>query len=295
MKIVLFGANGFLGSKVSAELAKTHQVVTVAHDPTGVDHQLDLTDLAATKDLLVKEQPDVIVSCAGIVDKGERARLNVTFTTNICEAVKQAGLKPKRIVISGSAGEYGQISSDDLPVGETTPINAAGIYAESKAEETAIALRYGEELTVEVIIARIFNPLGAGMAPGMLLPNLMRQAAAIKAGEETAFEVSRLDSKRDYIDVRDVARAFRALVESRLRYSVYNIGSGKVTTNELLIQNLKELFDLPGDTEVHETSSEPEALVACQADIARMQQDTNWTPQYTLREALQGALDENRK
>lgn len=290
MKVLVFGANGFFGSYATRALAEKHEVVTASRNPVGVQYTVNLNSLEDIRGVIEAERPEVIVNCAGIVENSEKAQLNVTFTSNIFEAAKQADLLPKRFIVSGSASEYGEVAPNDLPVTETTPLKPTSVYGRYKTEEVVVALRYGEELGVQVVIARIFNPLGASMHERMLLPNLIRQARAIKTGSTDKFELSRLDARRDYIDIRDVAEAICVLVDSPLKHSVYNIGSGIATTNGQLIQTLIRLFELPENTQVHETSDSSEPLVACQADITRIREDTGWTPRRTLIEMLQGAI-----
>jgi GDP-4-dehydro-6-deoxy-D-mannose reductase len=119
-----------------------------------------------------------------------------------------------------------------------------------------------------------------------LIPKLIAQVAAVKAGTSPAIEVSRLDSRRDYIDVRDVARAFRLIAEGNPSHEVYNVGSGMATSNAELIEMVLAESDLAVQPTIVETAAEPEALVAIQADISRLHHDFDWQPQHQLAETV---------
>lgn len=67
--------------------------------------------------LCKKRNPDAIIHCAGIVDKTEKARLNVVFTDNLLRAIREAGLSLQKIIICGSASEYGVVDSES-PISE---------------------------------------------------------------------------------------------------------------------------------------------------------------------------------
>ena len=99
--------------------------------------------------------------------------------------------------------------------------------------------------------------------------------------------LSRLDSKRDYIDVRDVASAFSALLDGNLQNAVYNIGRGKAVTNRELVEMLLREKKMPAELSIVETEQKAEPLVASCADISRIMEDTGWQPKYDLQNTIE--------
>lgn len=288
MKILLLGADGFIGKHVRQALSEEHEVYAATRNPSTDDHEqrVDLEDKQSIVEALKSIQPEAIINCAGVVENSEKSKLNVLFTTNLLEAVKEASLKPKRIIISGSAAEYGVVDMSNIPVSESAPLNANGGYGESKLKEGLTALELAKKYELPVIIARIFNPIGVGMHPRFLIPKMIEQIREFGTGARTIIEVSRLNSKRDYINVKDIATAIKVLVEGEPKETIYNIGSGKSASNGELIELILNNSKLDARPEIVETSAEEEPLVAIQADITRIRTEFNWEPMYTLEQTV---------
>jgi len=250
---------------------------------------VDLTQSGTITAALQQVRPDAIANCAGIVDNSDKAKLNGIFTGNLLKAVVDSGLTFRRIVVTGSAAEYGIV--DHLPVSETTPLRPTSVYGESKVEEASLALKYRADHEIPVTVARLFNPIGAGMHPRMLIPSLVRQIEEIRQGIRTEVEVSRLDARRDYIDIRDVATAILALIELDPREPVYNIGSGRPTSNADLVDLILGAIKLPQKPGITQTGPEPEPLFANQADVTRLKTELGWSPAHPIAETIKEIVD----
>jgi nucleoside-diphosphate-sugar epimerase len=288
MRVLITGGEGFIGSAVTEELSHEHEVITTwfGGGLGQPDHQLDLTQLARVRETLARLTPEVIINCAGVVTNDANAKLNELFTSNILRAVDDIGLNMTRVVIMGSASEYGEVKPNELPVAEDTPLRATSLYGISKLSETTFARTFAIEHNIPLVVARIFNPVGLRMPPRLLIPTLQRQAQEIKSGKRFNLEVSRLDSERDYIDVRDVATAIRMILLSTPSYDTYNVGSGKATSTSQLVSMVLRSAGLDATTHVTETRAEKEPTVASRADISRIQSDLGWAPGYSLLEII---------
>lgn len=289
MKILVFGADGFIGRNVCDELEKAHEVIRVVRDAS-------LGAKAAVADLLVpndvksvinKYRPEVVINCAGVVGGGADVDQNVQFTKNILEQVCAVGGVDK-VIISGSAGEYGKADPGSIPVNEDVPLRADIGYGLSKVKEERFALEFGEEHGINVIVLRIFNPIGENMANKFLLTNLLQQINEFKSGRGSEVRLSRLDAKRDYISVRDIARAFKVIAEGKPRDHVYNVGSGSSITNGKLLELIIQSSKLKFRPEIIEISESPEPLVAVQADIKRISDEFGWRPSESIENLIRG-------
>lgn len=288
MKVAVFGSNGFIGSHVTSEVAKHHDVVALSRNAEDPDLRADLSDAGSVKRAMERHAPDAVINCAGIIDP-TRADLNVQYTRNLFDGIEQSDIIPDRIITTGSAAVYGQV--DSLPVREDVEHNPGNDYGRSKSEEETMVLERAREIGTQAVVARVFNPIGPNMPDRMLIPNLLRQAEDIKAGNRNGFEISRLDSERDFIDVRDLARAYVALLVAELSDEVYNIGTGNGTPNAELLRAIKRLYDLADDVEVNETVETPESRVASQADVSRLKRDTDWEPTHTIDDTMKDIFD----
>lgn len=296
MKVLLIGADGFIGKAVYSELKKGHEVIGGTRNAEAGDGyvQLDLAERSSIAKTLKEVRPEAIINCAGIVGNNEKADLNAVYVSNLLAEAVASGLTFQRIIILGSAAEYGLVEAKDIPVDEETPLRADSPYGMSIVKAEGVATEYVTQYDLPIVVARIFNPIGSGMQPRFLIPSLISQLAEVKAGKRGTIEVSRLDSRRDYLNVRDLAVAFRALLEHTPCQKVYNIGSGRATSNGQLVEMILEESHLGMAPKLIETSDTPEALVAVQADVSRMADEFGWKTQITVEDTIKEIIDATR-
>jgi GDP-4-dehydro-6-deoxy-D-mannose reductase len=209
-----------------------------------VYRRCDVLDTRAVADLVSSIRPDCIFhlaaqSSAGRSHESPRATLetNVFGTLNVLEAVRR--LSPPcppaktvsgtvRVLSVGSSEEYGARSREEMPLGEGSPIEPASPYAVSKAAQTMLALQYARSYAVDAVATRSFSHTGPRQSAWFALPSFARQCAEVKAGRRArVVRVGRLDVVRDFLDVRDVVRAYRILAEGGASGTVYNVCSGE--------------------------------------------------------------------
>ncbi len=289
MRILVLGADGFIGKNVCQALETHHEVYRATKQNAGLEGyvSVDIVSKPQLVELFTSLTPDAIVNCAGIVDPKADASLNEIFTKNMLEAVVEAQIAPKRIVVIGSAGEYGVVGFENLPVGENAPLAPTSDYARSKARETVFARQFAKQHGLSLVVARLFNPLGTPMQPKFLISSIIAQVDEIRRGARRNIEVSRLDALRDYIDVRDVASAIEILVEAESPlYDVYNIGTGKATSNQELIELVLAQFGIKDKPLFVETSQIIEPIVAVRADIGRICNEFGWKPRFSINDTV---------
>lgn len=297
MRVLVIGSDGFVGSNVLAAFGAEHEVFGANRRPKAAkkDVSIDLSSKETIGKALAAVRPDVVINCAGIVDNSAAAEQNPIFTSNLLVAIKESGLDIKKVIISGSAAEYGVVDKSNIPVKETAPLNANNGYGLSKLKETTLALEFGKNSKIQIVIARIFNPIGVGMHERFMIPRIISQVNEFKNGQREALEVSRLDSKRDYVNIKDVAQAVKAIAEGEAKHSVYNIGSGKSTSNEELVRAIISVSGLPKAPHIKETSETEEPLVAIQADISLIKSDLGWEPMHTFQETVEEIIHDAYK
>ncbi len=285
MKILVLGSGGFIGRVVVSVLLHNHDVYQGDRisDCSNNSIEVDLLDQDSVVSVLKSIQPEIIINCAGTVENSEKALLmNPIITMNILQAAAVIELSLKKLIISGSAGEYGIVKKSG-PVDEDTPLMGNSFYARSKVLESSVALALSKSFNIPVIVARIFNPIGVGMHPRFLLPNLIKQVEEVKGGTRKEIELSRLDAQRDYVNIIDIAEAIKILVENDCPHSVYNIGTGSPVSNEQLLSGILRHQGLDvKDLTIIETASKPEPNYAINADVSRMKADFGWNAKHSI-------------
>lgn len=289
--------NGFVGQEVYKTFAaKSGDVVhrTSRHQKprSNNTHYMDLQDLDSIAEVLDTVRPAIIINCAANTERsGGDVWQNPAMITNIFRAIDRVRRRPERIINLGSSRVYGPVDPQDLPVREITPLRATDPYAQSKIQETAATLRLGAEFRIPVAIGRLFNPIGPNLRPSYLLPTLLGQIEEIKAGrQKPVISVESTLAARDYVDNRDVADALWTLAHTpHLNHSVYNVGSGRRTTNQTLIEVVLENSTIRNAQEeiaVVGRRSTPEPPVGAeQAHIGRLI-EIGWQPRHSLADTV---------
>ncbi|MER5793975.1 NAD(P)-dependent oxidoreductase [Streptomyces sp. NPDC001980] len=287
MRILVLGHTGYLGTHVAAGLRAVPgaQVLGGGRSATA-DHRVDLAtvrpeQLAKT---LAAVAPDAVVNCAGATggDPVALAEVNARGPAVLCAALRDAA-PAARLVHLGSAAEYGP-GVPDAPVTESAPTSPAGPYGATKLAGTAAVTAAG----LDAVVLRVGNPVGPG-APAASLPGritaLLREAGP---DPEAVLRLGDLSAYRDFVDVRDVARAVVLAATARGPLPpVLNVGGGRAVPVRELVHALAGRAGFCGRIEESTTGSVRSARVSWQcSDIAAAERTLGWRPAHTLDDAL---------
>jgi nucleoside-diphosphate-sugar epimerase len=289
-RCLVIGSNGFIGRHICTALVSKGYIVGAADRTKSSALYVDLLNEATIQNVIARFRPDYIINAAGIVENNNKANLNPILTKNLLSVVAKMQDKPKRIVIMGSASEYGEIDDYNRAIPEEASLNPTSPYSISKMKETKIAERFHKSEDMDIIVARVFNPIGNGMGPRFLVSNILKQLFE----NSPNIIISRLDTMRDYIDVRDVANAVVSFVEKKSsnHHLVQNIGSGKPTSNGELLGLILSKLNLKELPVIIESLDKPEKIYAAKADIRRIKKEFGWQPRLTLDESITEIVNE---
>lgn len=246
----------------------------------------DVRDLGALVELLQKERPSTILHLASALRDepfGTLFPANVEGTIVLLRAIVESGVAIDRVVLASSGSVYGAPAS--LPLVETQMPVPPDLYAVSKlAAEHAARIVAGES-AIPLVIARIFNVVGPGLDERHACARFASQFAAIAGGRSTGpVSVGNLAPERDFIDVRDVARALFLLADRGGVGLTYNVASGRATSMRTIFDELAQLAGLRGvaTVERYVRTMDPTRIVA---DITRMTQ-LGYAPRHPLSASL---------
>jgi GDP-4-dehydro-6-deoxy-D-mannose reductase len=167
-----------------------------------------------------------------------------------------------------------------------------GPYAVSKLAQEMVSLRAASLDGLDVVVARAFNHIGPRQSPAFVASSLAKQIAAIESGRlEPTLYVGNLDSRRDLTDVRDVVRAYRALVERGSRGTVYNVCRGEALSVRELIEALVARARVPVKVVVDPDRIRKMDIPLVVGSHARLTTETGWVPEVPLDRAFGDLLD----
>ncbi|MFJ2777692.1 NAD-dependent epimerase/dehydratase family protein [Kitasatospora sp. NPDC087315] len=224
MRVLLLGADGFIGRRVTDRLLMDQELqVTVLGRRDSADIRFDLTtgSPGALARFLDAVAPQVVINCAGATYGSSRTliRANTLAVATVCEAIRRSR-EPARLVHVGSAAEYGPVPGG-VPVAESAEPRPVGPYGVSKLAGTELVLASG----LDAAVLRVFDVVGPGAPTASLFGRLAEGLRRALEREESQVRMPDLSGYRDFVDVRDVARAIQAAAVSAAT-GVINIGSG---------------------------------------------------------------------
>lgn len=242
MRLLLTGATGFLGRHIVAG-AGGHAVLRATRASTAADAgEIALGASPWTRAdfrrALDAARPDVVLHCAGTTHNPDA---RVCFDTNTVLAAELLGAvaeraAPPRVMLIGSAAEYGYVAGDAQPVAETHPCAPRTDYAVAKHAQTLLGVA-AVQRGLPVLVARLFNPVGVGMPSGLALPSFARQIAG--PGARPVLRVGDLSAERDFLDVEEAARLLLGLAALPIwPWPVINVCSGRAYRLGTLLDQL---------------------------------------------------------
>ncbi len=296
MKVFVTGCNGFAGRHAIAALRQSgHEVVggdlvCPPHGPCPCV-EIDVRDLASIAGALETVRPDAVLHLGGIafVPLGWTEpqlvfSVNTIGTLNLLDAIRRQG-RPMRILVVTSAEVYGSHPAP-APLAEDAPYRPDNIYGVAKAAADHAALLYAAHHHLDAMVARPSNHIGAGQSKDFVSSSFAAQLADIAAGSKSVMRVGNLDQRRDFTDVRDVARAYVRLLEQGHSGNAYNIASGRMIPVREILDTLCDIAKVRPQIEVDPVLFRPNENRPTY-NTARILAHVGWKPEIPLRQTLE--------
>jgi GDP-4-dehydro-6-deoxy-D-mannose reductase len=305
-RIAVTGANGFVGRHVVNELvSQDYDVLAIGgsnieSSPEASTVEYRSVDLLSTDEVKKLDFTglDAVIHLAGLAAVGPSfnepehyMRTNTTIQRNLLDHAVEQHVFPRVLVIS-SGSLYD--SSAPLPISEETFVKPSSPYATSKLAQEKEGLAYQEQ-GFEVMVARPFNHIGPGQNTGFLLPDLTSQIVQAERDGSNKILVGNLDAKRDYTDVRDIARAYRLLIETGTTGEIYNICSGTSHSGNELLGILLENAHVQIETVLDQKRMRPADTPDIYGIHDKLTAATGWDPTHRLENTVQDVLEDWRR
>lgn len=309
-KALIIGAAGFVGSYLIDHIQKNcvWSIVVTKMPQEIIKKQgieicdLNILDKEAVAALLDEMRPDYIFHLAAQSsvavswkNPGLTVDVNIKGSLNVLDAVRALDYRP-RVLLIGSGEEYGHVHPDEIPVNEDNVLRPGNIYAATKACQNMIGKIYAQAYGMDVMMVRAFNHVGPNQTPVFVVADFCRQAAEIEKGlREPVIRVGNLSAKRDFSDVRDVVRAYTALMEHGAAGESYNVGSGHAVAIQDILDMILHYAKAEITVEVDQSRLRPVDVPVIEADISKLCECTGWKREISLEQTIKETLDYWRK
>lgn len=309
MKLLVTGADGFIGSHLVEELVKRgYQVKAFVYynsfntwgwldtlpteimknvevfqgdirDPNGVEEALKGVDAVFHLAALIAipfsyHSPDTYVDT------------NIKGTLNVLQAARKHNIG--RVIVTSTSEVYG--TAQYVPIDEKHPFQGQSPYSATKIGADRLAESFNRSFGLPVTIARPFNTYGPRQSARAVIPTIITQLLAGK----TEIKLGSLTPTRDFNYVKDTVNGFISIYESdKTVGEEINIATQKEISigqlaEELIRQINPEAHIICDEERLRPEKSEVNRLLGCNEKIMRL---TEWKPQYSLEEGLRLTID----
>lgn len=309
MKVLVTGADGFIGSHLVEELVKKgYQVKAFVYynsfntwgwldtfsdtimknveifqgdirDPHGVEEAMQGVDAVFHLAALIAipfsyHSPDTYVDT------------NIKGTLNVLQAARKWGTK--RILITSTSEVYG--TAQYVPIDEKHPFQGQSPYSATKIGADRLAESFYRSFGLPVTIVRPFNTYGPRQSARAVIPTIITQLLA----GNTEIRLGALTPTRDFNYVKDTVYGFILIYESDQTIGEeLNIATQKETSigriaEELIRQIRPDAKIICDEKRIRPEKSEVNRLLGSNQKIMQL---TGWKPQYTIEKGLRYTIE----
>jgi GDP-4-dehydro-6-deoxy-D-mannose reductase len=311
MKVLITGISGFAGSHLTEYLLKKGGVeltgtIKWRSKLDNINHlqdkiklyECDIRDAFAVKAVLAEVKPVYLFHLAAQSyvpfswrAPSETLSTNIIGELNIFEAVRELKLDT-RIQIAGSSEEYGMVYPDEVPIKETNPLRPLSPYGVSKVAQDLLGYQYTQSYSLKIVRTRAFNHTGPRRGDVFVSSNFAKQIVEIEKGlRKPILRVGNLEAVRDFVDVRDVVRAYFLALEKGVPGEVYNIATGRGVKIKDLLERLLKIARIDIKIEVDPARLRPSDVELLVGSAEKFQKATGWKPEIPFDQTLEDLLN----
>lgn len=309
MKVLVTGADGFIGSHLVEELVKKGYRVkafvyynsfntwgwldTISkdimanveifqgdiRDPNGVEEAMKDVEAVFHLAALIAipfsyHSPDTYVDT------------NIKGTLNVLQAARKLGTK--RVLVTSTSEVYG--TAQYVPIDEKHPFQGQSPYSATKIGADRLAESFYRSFQLPVTIVRPFNTYGPRQSARAVIPTIITQ---LLAGKEE-IKLGALTPTRDFNYVKDTVNGFISIYESdKTIGEEINIATQKeISIGELAHELIRQINPkariICDEQRLRPEKSEVNRLLGCNEKILRL---TDWKPRYSFEEGLAETIE----
>jgi GDP-4-dehydro-6-deoxy-D-mannose reductase len=298
VKVLVTGADGFVGTHLVRALRARGDVVEAAGGPGSTGH-LEITDQPAVAACVRQARPDGVIHLAGAssvarshAEPAETFSVNVLGAAHLLAAVREHA-PSARVLLVGSGEIYGAVTAGHR-ASERDPPRPLSPYASSKLAAEIVGRQMLDSYGLQVILARPFNHVGPGQTPSFVVPSLARQLLDVAAGRAApVIAVGDLSPVRDFSHVHDVIDGYLLLLERGKAGEAYNLCSGIGRSIRDVLEELQRLLGTRAEIRVDRQRLRPVDIPWLVGDPTHAE-SLGWRRQRSVDEALRELIDSLR-
>ncbi len=258
MKLLITGINGFVAqhflSFLNEQKESTYTILGLGRTVACFDInkfnslnisyiQVDLLNKEKVGDIIKSFKPEYLLHLASFSSVGHSWKYphesfvnNTNIFLNLVDQIRLFDINC-RILSIGSSEEYGNVDPETLPLTETSNLKPISPYAVARVSQEMISQIYADGYGMDIVMTRSFNHIGPGQKNVFVISSFAKQLVHIAAnpGADNKVTTGDLTIIRDFVDVRDVVKAYYMLLMHGKKGEIYNICSGKGISLQAII------------------------------------------------------------
>jgi GDP-4-dehydro-6-deoxy-D-mannose reductase len=257
--------------------------------------KIDMTNITQLQELFEEFIPDYILHLAAYSsvayswkNPSESFLNNSNIFLNLIGEIQKSNPKC-RILSVGSSEEYDE---NHLPIKEDQDLNPTSPYAVARVAQEMLAKIFVETYHLDIVLTRSFNHIGPGQDDRFVVSSFIKQIIAIqKSGHTTGtIETGDISVVRDFVDVRDVVRAYYLLLLNGKSGEAYNICSGNGIVLKDLVSLIAKQVGVSVSTEINESFVRPRDNRIVIGSYEKIKNELGWSPEIKLNDTIHDIL-----
>lgn len=257
--------------------------------------QVNLLDKEAVEDMIATFRPDYILHLASFSSvayswqhPADCFMNNTSIFLNVTEALRKHDLCDCRLLSVGSSEEYGDVKKEELPLQEDMPLVPVNPYAVARVSQEMMAKVLADSFGMQIMLTRSFNHMGPFQDERFVIPSFVRRILDIAESGAKSGEIETGDTSivRDFVDVRDVVRAYYRLLLDGKAGEVYNICGEKGVSLAEVVDQIADIVGVSVTTRVNPDFVRPGDNQVVIGSAEKIRQDIGWTAGIPLRQTL---------
>ena len=312
MKIIITGFSGFVAEYFLEYLDTVEKGCTVlglSRSIPGFDFNkfsnlkvefkaIDLLDRNAVEDIIDNFKPEYLLHLASVSSVAQSWKTpydsfvnNTNIFLNIIEQIRIQNIKC-RILSVGSSEEYGEVDEALLPLTEEHLTKPASPYAVARISQEMISKIYAEGYNMDIILTRSFNHIGPRQKEHFVISSFAKQLVALSKNNnaEKKITTGNLNIVRDFLDVRDVVKAYYILLKKGTSGQVYNICSSKGTLLVDVVKKMSDILNIEVQMELNPSLVRPNENKKIIGSYEKIKGEFGWEPRISLGKSLEDII-----
>ncbi len=257
--------------------------------------RVNLLDKEAVEDMIATFRPDYILHLASFSSvayswqhPADCFMNNTSIFLNVTEALRKHDLCDCRLLSVGSSEEYGDVKKEELPLQEDMPLVPVNPYAVARVSQEMMAKVLADSFGMQIMLTRSFNHMGPFQDERFVIPSFVRRILDIAESGAKSGEIETGDTSivRDFVDVRDVVRAYYRLLLDGKAGEVYNICGEKGVSLAEVVDQIADIVGVSVTTRVNPDFVRPGDNQVVIGSAEKIRQDIGWTAEIPLRQTL---------